>query len=186
MRYDYDGRAASTPPDDEPTRVIATDPEAVPRPRPAAEDATMVYSGMAHRASAEAPAAPVGVAPERGDATAAWQPGQHNATPPEPARDAETAGPEEIARPEEAAGPEEVRTDEAAAGTVAAGAVDTGASAEATGTAAGDAAGLLPGATAAEPVATFWGDGRNQEYRDRWREVQLRFVDEPQAAVDEA
>jgi hypothetical protein len=47
-------------------------------------------------------------------------------------------------------------------------------------------AGMLPGAAPAAPVETLWGDGRSQEYRDRWREVQLLFVDEPRAAAEQA
>ncbi|WP_173056266.1 hypothetical protein [Phytohabitans houttuyneae] len=43
-------------------------------------------------------------------------------------------------------------------------------------------------ATAAveEPIAGLWGEGTAQGYRDRWREVQLRFVDDPPAAAREA
>jgi hypothetical protein len=37
-----------------------------------------------------------------------------------------------------------------------------------------------------EPIAGLWGEGAVQGYRDRWREVQLRFVDDPPAAVREA
>jgi len=37
-----------------------------------------------------------------------------------------------------------------------------------------------------EPIAGLWGEGTAQGYRDRWREVQLRFVDDPPAAAHEA
>jgi hypothetical protein len=45
-----------------------------------------------------------------------------------------------------------------------------------------------PGAAPAveEPVAGLWGEGTAQGYRDRWREVQLRFVDDPAGAAREA
>lgn len=46
---------------------------------------------------------------------------------------------------------------------------------------------LLPGAVADPPAGdTLWSDGDAQGFRDRWREVQLRFVDDPHAAVEEA
>jgi hypothetical protein len=37
-----------------------------------------------------------------------------------------------------------------------------------------------------QPIAGLWGEGTAQGYRDRWREVQLRFVDDPPAAAREA
>ncbi|MFC0532301.1 hypothetical protein [Phytohabitans kaempferiae] len=37
-----------------------------------------------------------------------------------------------------------------------------------------------------EPIAGLWGEGTAQGYRDRWREVQFRFVDDPPAAAREA
>ncbi len=37
-----------------------------------------------------------------------------------------------------------------------------------------------------EPIAGLWGEETVQGYRDRWREVQLRFVDDPPAAAREA
>jgi hypothetical protein len=52
--------------------------------------------------------------------------------------------------------------------------------------AAAPAADLRPGDAPAAPVETLWGDGRSQEYRERWREVQLLFVDEPRAAAEQA
>lgn len=45
------------------------------------------------------------------------------------------------------------------------------------------ARGSAPVETAA---ATMWPDGTADSFRSRWREVQLRFVDDPQAATDEA
>ena len=52
--------------------------------------------------------------------------------------------------------------------------------------AAEEAPELLPGAAAAVPVTGLWADGRSQEFRDRWRDVQLKFVDDPHAAAQEA
>jgi hypothetical protein len=52
--------------------------------------------------------------------------------------------------------------------------------------AAAPAADMRPGDAPAAQVETLWGDGRSQEYRDRWREVQLLFVDEPRAAAEQA
>jgi hypothetical protein len=37
-----------------------------------------------------------------------------------------------------------------------------------------------------EPIAGLWGEETAQGYRDRWREVQLRFIDDPSAAAREA
>jgi hypothetical protein len=37
-----------------------------------------------------------------------------------------------------------------------------------------------------EPIAGLWGEGTVQGYRDRWHEVQLRFIDDPPAAAREA
>lgn len=48
------------------------------------------------------------------------------------------------------------------------------------------AGGLLPGAVPAEPVTALLGRDAAQGFRDRWRDVQLRFVDDPKAAVGEA
>ncbi|MDG4828871.1 hypothetical protein O7627_06070 [Solwaraspora sp. WMMD1047] len=45
---------------------------------------------------------------------------------------------------------------------------------------------LLPGAVPAAPVATLLAADAAQGFRDRWREVQLRFVDDPRAAAGEA
>lgn len=45
---------------------------------------------------------------------------------------------------------------------------------------------LPPGASAADPVAALWGADRVADYRDRWRELQLRFVENPDAATSDA
>jgi hypothetical protein len=45
---------------------------------------------------------------------------------------------------------------------------------------------LLPGDAKTEPVDAFFTDDDAQGFRARWREVQLRFVDDPQAAAQEA
>ncbi len=79
----------------------------------------------------------------------------------------------EEARAEEARA-EEARADEAA---VAADAGRTPAAGE---------GGLLPGQVAAAQVTTLWSEGDAQGFRARWREVQLRFVDDPHGAAQEA
>ncbi|GLI00031.1 hypothetical protein [Phytohabitans aurantiacus] len=45
---------------------------------------------------------------------------------------------------------------------------------------------MLPGDVPAEPVTALWGDDTAQSFRDRWRDVQLRFVDDPQGAARDA
>jgi hypothetical protein len=45
---------------------------------------------------------------------------------------------------------------------------------------------LRPGEAQAVPAGAVWDDGTRQDLRDRWREVQLRFVDDPSGTVDEA
>lgn len=45
---------------------------------------------------------------------------------------------------------------------------------------------LVPGAVTNEPGLGGWSDEDGQAYRDRWREVQLRFVDDPRGAAAEA
>jgi hypothetical protein len=45
---------------------------------------------------------------------------------------------------------------------------------------------LTPGAVPPVPVASLWEGDSAQELRTRWREVQLRFVDDPRGAADEA
>jgi len=53
--------------------------------------------------------------------------------------------------------------------------------------AAVDAPATTSTATAVEePIAGLWGEDTAQGYRDRWREVQLRFIDDPPAAAREA
>jgi hypothetical protein len=45
--------------------------------------------------------------------------------------------------------------------------------------------GLKPGDAEVAPVPTFWAATDTDGYRDRWREAQLRFVDDPKGAADE-
>ncbi|HEU5268175.1 MAG TPA: hypothetical protein VFU35_15810, partial [Jatrophihabitans sp.] len=45
---------------------------------------------------------------------------------------------------------------------------------------------LQPGGTAADPVAALWGADLVRQYRGRWEELQLRFVDDPRAAAGQA
>jgi hypothetical protein len=45
---------------------------------------------------------------------------------------------------------------------------------------------LLPGAVESAPLAGFWPEGVADGLRERWRDVQLRFLDEPRAAAEEA
>jgi hypothetical protein len=42
------------------------------------------------------------------------------------------------------------------------------------------------GTASAESALGLWGDGYAQDVLDRWREVQIRFVDDPQFAAGEA
>ncbi|MGW0242709.1 hypothetical protein [Micromonospora chalcea] len=70
------------------------------------------------------------------------------------------------------------RHDHVDAGTAAAGAA-------AAGTALGGADRPTPGAVPAD-AATLFAPEAAQGFRDRWRDVQLRFVDDPRAAVGEA
>ncbi|MEO3923789.1 hypothetical protein ABGB07_08000 [Micromonosporaceae bacterium B7E4] len=46
--------------------------------------------------------------------------------------------------------------------------------------------GLPPGAAPAEPIVAILDQEAVQGFRDRWREVQLRFVDDPPGATEEA
>jgi hypothetical protein len=47
--------------------------------------------------------------------------------------------------------------------------------------------GLKPGAAPNAPVvAAFWKDSDAQAIRDRWRELQLRFIDDPESVAGEA
>ncbi|WP_262284696.1 hypothetical protein [Micromonospora sp. MA102] len=59
------------------------------------------------------------------------------------------------------------------------------AGAGAAGAALAGAARPTPGAVPAD-AATLFAEETAQDFRDRWRDVQLRFVDDPQAAVGEA
>jgi hypothetical protein len=52
--------------------------------------------------------------------------------------------------------------------------------------AAADSGELMPGGADAPAMDDFWADGQGQHFRDRWREVQLRFVDDPRSAAQEA
>jgi hypothetical protein len=45
---------------------------------------------------------------------------------------------------------------------------------------------LMPGDVPAEPVAALLAAETGQNFRERWREVQLRFVDDPRAAAGDA
>jgi hypothetical protein len=45
---------------------------------------------------------------------------------------------------------------------------------------------LMPGDVPVEPVTGLWGDDAADGFRERWRAVQLRFVDDPHGAADEA
>ncbi|MFC4107062.1 hypothetical protein ACFOX0_14140 [Micromonospora zhanjiangensis] len=45
---------------------------------------------------------------------------------------------------------------------------------------------LMPGDVPVEPVAALLTDDATRGFRDRWRDVQLRFVDDPRAAAGEA
>jgi hypothetical protein len=44
---------------------------------------------------------------------------------------------------------------------------------------------LAPG-TADDPVAALWGADLVERYREQWRELQLRFVDDPHTATEQA
>ncbi|MFY1687567.1 hypothetical protein [Plantactinospora sp. WMMB782] len=46
--------------------------------------------------------------------------------------------------------------------------------------------GLPPGAAPAEPIVAILDDEAVRGFRDRWRDVQLRFVDDPPGATEEA
>lgn len=49
-----------------------------------------------------------------------------------------------------------------------------------------DDGGLAPGQAADDPVAALWGTDMVQGYRDQWRQLQLRFVDDPHGATVDA
>jgi hypothetical protein len=46
-----------------------------------------------------------------------------------------------------------------------------------------EAGGLAPGQAREDPVAALWGDSSVKDFREQWRELQLRFVDDPREAV---
>ena len=45
---------------------------------------------------------------------------------------------------------------------------------------------LAPGDVAAEPINQLWPADAANGLRERWREIQLRFLDDPQAAAVDA
>jgi hypothetical protein len=45
---------------------------------------------------------------------------------------------------------------------------------------------LMPGEAAAAPVGELWPAGAATSLQDRWRDLQLRFVDDPRGVVSEA
>jgi hypothetical protein len=51
---------------------------------------------------------------------------------------------------------------------------------------ADEATELMPGDVSAEPTADLWPNDTVTGFRDRWRAVQLRFVDDPEGAANEA
>jgi hypothetical protein len=57
------------------------------------------------------------------------------------------------------------------------------AAAPTTGTGAGE---NLPGSVTAPALGSLFGESDAQTFRERWREVQLRFVDSPKEATGEA
>jgi hypothetical protein len=78
-------------------------------------------------------------------------------------------------------------------GTADVGTADVGAPTTSTDTVDGQPVGevapagqLMPGDVPAEPVAALLSAETGQTFRDRWREVQLRFVDDPRAAATDA
>jgi hypothetical protein len=45
---------------------------------------------------------------------------------------------------------------------------------------------LKPGALSTEPLGRLWGDADVDGIRARWRDLQLKFIDDPQAVAGEA
>jgi hypothetical protein len=45
---------------------------------------------------------------------------------------------------------------------------------------------LKPGAVQAEPITAFWDQGAAEGIRDRWRDLQLKFIDDPSGVAGEA
>ncbi|WP_238017749.1 hypothetical protein KZZ52_48910 [Dactylosporangium sp. AC04546] len=58
--------------------------------------------------------------------------------------------------------------------------------AAATGEPGGEPEALRPGAIEPEPLGAFWADGAVDGLRERWRELQLRFIDDPRSVAGEA
>ncbi|MFU8873458.1 hypothetical protein [Micromonospora sp. SL4-19] len=81
--------------------------------------------------------------------------------------------------------PAMVDPDASTAAAAAAGAADAGPRAGTAGATLARAAQPTPGAVPAD-AATLFAPEIARGFRDRWREVQLRFVDDPRAAVGEA
>jgi hypothetical protein len=52
--------------------------------------------------------------------------------------------------------------------------------------AAGPVGDLKPGEADTQPVGEVWDDGTRRDLQERWRDIQLRFVDDPGATVGEA
>jgi len=45
---------------------------------------------------------------------------------------------------------------------------------------------MMPGSVPSTPVAAFWSESDAQGMRERWRELQLRFIDDPESVAGEA
>lgn len=45
---------------------------------------------------------------------------------------------------------------------------------------------LAPGGSAEDPVAALWGSDLVEHYRELWRQLQLRFVDDPRGATGDS
>jgi hypothetical protein len=45
---------------------------------------------------------------------------------------------------------------------------------------------MKPGSVPTAPVAAFWSEADAQGMRQRWRELQLRFIDDPESVAGEA
>jgi len=45
---------------------------------------------------------------------------------------------------------------------------------------------MKPGSVPSTPVAAFWSESDAQGMRERWRELQLRFIDDPESVAGEA
>jgi len=87
--------------------------------------------------------------------------------------------------PEAAVTDEAVRTDEAAI-TDDAPITDEASVTDEAGDEAGVADGLKPGEAGADSLADLWDTGTLAGFRERWRDAQLSFVDDPHHAVEQA